>query len=149
MATAAALRAAILDPLVGWPVEVMDVPEWGGPITVRSPSKDDKDFWLGELTALADVQPEDDVDTRTRKFLSVPEAEHVKSHARLFVRVAFYRDEDGRGKRLLSDIDVGDVAATFGPIHERVVAKAIEIGKLNVDPIEDGKNVPAETQPSA
>ncbi|MEW4363828.1 phage tail assembly chaperone, partial [Burkholderia pseudomallei] len=41
------------------------------------------------------------------------------------------------------------VAAAFGPVHNRIVVKALEFGKLDVDPVEDAKKLSAEPQASA
>ncbi|WP_186145461.1 phage tail assembly chaperone [Burkholderia gladioli] len=145
----AAIRAAALDPLIGWKHEPVPVPEWGdAQVIVREPLQGDRGFWLEQLVAAAGVEPGDDEETRKAKFERVAPNLQLESQARLFVRVVFVQSDGGPARRAFGDDDVHAVAAVYGAVHDRLVAKAIELGNLAVDPIADGKNDSAETQVS-
>lgn len=142
------LRTAILNPLGGWRHEFVTMPEWGGKIVaVREPSLEDRAFWLDPLTAAAGVEPGDSEDAARQKYQKVRAEAHRSALARLFVRVLHVDTPDG-WRRMFVDEDVGLVESAYGVAHDRIVSKALELGKLNVDPVDDGKNSSAEIQAS-
>ncbi|SMG00332.1 phage tail assembly chaperone [Burkholderia singularis] len=142
------LRAAALNPLTGWRHEELQVPEWGGvTVAVREPTLDDRLFWVGPLNDAAAVADGDDEEAVRSKYRKVGVSAHTFANARLFVRVLFERTPAG-WRRLFADEDVPAVVTAFGAVHEQIVVKAIQLGKLDVDPVEDGKKPSAETQAS-
>ncbi|MGU7780531.1 phage tail assembly chaperone [Burkholderia sp. PU8-34] len=142
---AGALRAAILNPLAGWKHEFLEMPEWGGEtIAVREPLLGDRAFWLEPLRLAAGVEVGDDEETARAKYGKLSAEVHQMAYARLFVRVLF-TETPGGWKREFEDGDAEEVAAVYGVAHDRIVTKAIELGKLSVDPEEDGKKPSAET----
>lgn len=143
------LRAAVLNPLTGWRHELMSVPEWNNErIAVREPTVGDRMFWIEALRDIAGVTEDDDEAAVREKFKRASDDAHTQANARLFVRVVFGETPDG-WRRLFSDDDATAVAAAFGPVHNRIVVKALEFGKLDVDPVEDAKKPSAEPQASA
>lgn len=143
------LRAAVLNPLTGWRHELMSVPEWNNErIAVREPTVGDRMFWIEALRDIAGVTEDDDEAAVREKFTRASDDAHTQANARLFVRVVFGETPDG-WRRLFSDDDATAVAAAFGPVHNRIVVKALEFGKLDVDPVEDAKKPSAEPQTSA
>ncbi|KKL33987.1 tail assembly protein [Burkholderia contaminans FFH2055] len=148
-ATAAAvLRAAILNPLAGWRHEMVLMPEWGGvTVAVREPLLEDRAFWLEPLRLAAGVEPGDDEDTARAKYAGLGADVHKAAYARLFVRVLFVDTPDG-WQRQFEDDGVNAVARAFSATHERVINKALELARIDVDPDGDGKNPSAETPSS-
>ncbi|KKI72054.1 tail assembly protein [Burkholderia pseudomallei] len=143
------LRAAVLNPLTGWRHELMSVPEWSGErLAVREPTVGDRMFWIEALRDIAGVTEDDDEEAVREKFTRASDDAHTQANARLFVRVVFGETPDG-WRRLFSDDDATAVAEAFGPVHNRIVVKALEFGKLDVDPVEDAKKPSAEPQASA
>ncbi|ARK91062.1 phage tail assembly chaperone [Burkholderia pseudomallei] len=143
------LRAAVLNPLIGWRHELMSVPEWNNErIAVREPTVGDRMFWIEALRDIAGVTEGDDEMAVREKFTRASDDAHMQANARLFVRVVFGETLDG-WRRLFSDGDATAVATAFGPVHNRIVVKALEFGKLDVDPVEDAKKPSAEPQASA
>ncbi|MCS3393196.1 phage tail assembly chaperone [Burkholderia thailandensis] len=143
------LRAAVLNPLAGWRHELMSVPEWNNEkIAVREPTVGDRMFWIEALRDIAGVTEDDDETAVREKFTRASDDAHMQANARLFVRVVFGETPDG-WRRLFSDDDATAVAEAFGPVHNRIVVKALEFGKLDVDPVEDAKKPSAEPQASA
>ncbi|AJX30523.1 phage tail assembly chaperone [Burkholderia oklahomensis] len=143
------LRAAVLNPLTGWRHELMSVPEWNNErIAVREPTVGDRMFWIETLRDIAGVSEDDDETAVREKFTRASDDAHVQANARLFVRVVFGETPDG-WRRLFSDDDAAAVATAFGSVHNRIVVKALEFGKLDVDPVEDAKKPSAEPQASA
>lgn len=144
-AKAGALRAAILNPLAGWKHEFVPMPEWGDvTVAVREPLLGDRAFWLEPLRLAAGVEVDDDEETARAKYGKLSPEEHQMAYARLFVRVLFTETAAG-WSREFEDGDAKEVAAVYGIAHDRVVSKAIELGKLNVDPEAEGKKPSAET----
>lgn len=142
---AAALRAAILNPLAGWQHELIPMPEWGDQtIAVREPLLEDRAFWLEPLRLAAGVEPGDDEDTARAKYSQVGADVHKQAYARLFVRVLFVATSDG-WQRMFEDDDVNTVARAFSAAHDRVITKALALGRRDVDPDGDAKNPSAET----
>ncbi|KVL10760.1 phage tail assembly chaperone [Burkholderia ubonensis] len=142
------LRAAILNPLCGWRHEFVPMPEWGGQlVAVREPSLEDRAFWLDQLTAEAGVEPGDSEDAVRQKYRKVRAEAHRSAFARLFVRV-LHVDTPCGWRRMFVDEDADLVASAYGAAHDRIVNKALDLGKLNVDPVDDGKNSSAEIQAS-
>lgn len=143
--TAAALRAAILNPLAGWQHELVPMPEWGGEtVAVREPLLEDRAFWLEPLRLAAGVEPGDDEDAARAKYARVGADVHKQAYARLFVRVLFVATSDG-WQRQFEDDDVNAVARAFSAAHDRVITKALALSRRDVDPDGDGKNLSAET----
>ncbi|AIO66279.1 phage tail assembly chaperone family protein [Burkholderia oklahomensis] len=143
------LRAAALNPLTGWRHELMTVPEWNDEkIAVREPTVGDRMFWIEPLQDAARVTDEDDEPVAREKYERISAAAHSQASARMFVRVVFVKTSSG-WQRLFADEDVGAIATAYGAVHDRVVVKALELGKLDVDPVEDAKKPSAEPQASA
>ncbi|MDN7419520.1 phage tail assembly chaperone [Burkholderia dolosa] len=143
-----ALRAAILNPLAGWRHEFMPMPEWDGvTVAVREPLLEDRAFWLDPLREAAGVEPGDDEQTARAKYNRVSADAHKLAYARLFVRVLYVETADG-WRREFDDSDVRAVAEAYGAAHDRVIAKAIELGGLRADPEDAGKKPSAETPTS-
>ncbi|MBF3850279.1 phage tail protein, partial [Burkholderia pseudomallei] len=114
-------------------------------IAVREPTVGDRMFWIEALRDIAGVTEGDDETAVREKFTRASDDAHMQANARLFVRVVFGETPDG-WRRLFSDDDATAVAAAFGPVHNRIVVKALEFGKLDVDPVEDAKKPSAEPQ---
>lgn len=143
-----ALRAAILNPLVGWRHEFMPMPEWdGATVAVREPLLEDRAFWLDPLREAAGVEPDDDEQTAKAKYSRVSADAHKLAYARLFVRVLYVETAQG-WRREFDDSEAQAVAAAYGAAHDRVVMKAIELGGLAADREEAGKKPSAETPTS-
>ncbi|RQZ50928.1 phage tail assembly chaperone [Burkholderia sp. Bp9099] len=141
---AGALRAAILNPLAGWRHELLVMPEWNGEtVAVREPLLGDRAFWLEPLRLAAGVEVDDDEEAARAKYGNLSPEAHQMAYARLFVRVLFTETPDG-WKREFDDGDAEAVAAVYGVAHDRIVNKAIELGKLNIDPEAEGKKPSAE-----
>ncbi|WP_230082240.1 phage tail assembly chaperone [Burkholderia pseudomallei] len=104
--------------------------------------------WIEPLQDAARVTDEDDEPAAREKYERISAAAHSQASARLFVRVVFVKTSSS-WQRLFADEDVGAIVTAYGAVHDRVVVKALELGKLNVDPVEDGKKPSAEPQVSA
>ncbi|AMU17241.1 phage tail assembly chaperone [Burkholderia cenocepacia] len=142
---AGALRAAILNPLVGWRHEFVPMPEWGDvTVAVREPLLADRAFWLEPLRLAAGVEPGDDEAVAREKYERVRPDEHVLASARLFVRVLYVETAAG-WRREFEDADAQEIASAFGSAHERIVNKALELGNMTAGAEDDAKKASAET----
>jgi hypothetical protein len=142
--TGADVRAAILNPLTGWRHELVVVDEWGGAtIAVREPTVDDRLFWLEPLNEAAGVAQGDAEDDVRAKYAAISASGHRRADARLFARTVFHNAHGG-WRRVFGDFDVDEICTAFGRLHQRLVVKAVELGNLDVDPVDHGKNVSAE-----
>ncbi|MDR8069392.1 phage tail assembly chaperone [Burkholderia cenocepacia] len=142
---AGALRAAILNPLVGWRHEFVPMPEWGDvTVAVREPLLADRAFWLEPLRLAAGVEPGDDEAVAREKYERVRPDEHVLASARLFVRVLYVETAAG-WRREFEDPDAQEIASAFGSAHERIVSKALELGNMTAGAEDDAKKASAET----
>ncbi|KGB98693.1 phage tail assembly chaperone family protein [Burkholderia cepacia] len=140
-----ALRAAILNPLAGWRHEMVPMPEWGGvTVAVREPLLEDRAFWLEPLRLVAGVEPGDDEATAREKYARVSAEEHKLAYARLFVRVLYVETSAG-WRREFEDDEAKVVVTAYGPAHDRIVTKALELGNMKVDAEDDAKKASAET----
>ncbi|ARL36744.1 phage tail assembly chaperone [Burkholderia pseudomallei] len=140
-----ALRAAILNPLVGWRHEFVPMPEWGDvTVAVREPLLADRAFWLEPLRLAAGVEPGDDEAVAREKYERVRPDEHVLASARLFVRVLYVETAAG-WRREFEDADAQEIASAFGSAHERIVSKALELGNMTAGAEDDAKKASAET----
>ncbi|MBR7988012.1 phage tail assembly chaperone [Burkholderia cenocepacia] len=140
-----ALRAAILNPLIGWRHEMVQMPEWGDvTVAVREPLLADRAFWLEPLRLAAGVEPGDDEAVAREKYERVRPDEHVLASARLFVRVLYVETAAG-WRREFEDADAQEIASAFGSAHERIVNKALELGSMTAGAEDDAKKASAET----
>lgn len=123
------LRGRASDPLAGFQHEVVTVPEWeGAKVIVRAPSPGDHLFHIRAIWEAAGVNPGEDQDAIRAK-LDAPGVDYTRASASLLVRTLFEQTDAGT-MRVFGDEDVGIVVAAFGPVHGRLVAKAIELGNI-------------------
>ncbi|WP_110661504.1 phage tail assembly chaperone [Salinicola socius] len=127
------LRALALSPLAGYRHDTAPVEEWkGATVTLREPSAGDWTAWQAKLAELTgeDVTPDnvqslaDSVDGTDRTL-----------DATLLVRVLY----DDKGQRVFEDKDVAQLAAIYGPVHDRLLRRSMEIGGLTDAPLEQAE----------
>lgn len=124
------VRALAANPLAGFRHEPVTVPEWdGATVIIRAPSPGDHMFHVRAIWLAAGIDPGEDEATAKTK-LDAPATDYTGASAALLVRTLFEQNADGAVVRVFSDADVGQVAAAYGPVHARLVAKAIELGNL-------------------
>ncbi|MEC8919186.1 MAG: phage tail assembly chaperone [Pseudomonadota bacterium] len=124
------LRALALSPLAGFRHESIKVEEWkGATVTIREPSAGDWTAWQSKLAAITGEEVTQD---NVSELESGIDGNDRTLEATLFVRVLY----DADGKRVFSDEDVADVAAIYGPVHERLLRKAMELAGLTEEPLE-------------
>lgn len=142
------LKSLVLDPLRGGRHEDLEVPEWDGArVIVRAPSAGDYATWRMALREAASVVDTDTEDAARDKIL---QADMSIASARLLVRVLYQRIGKGDKAvvaRVLADADAPALAASWTPVHERLLEAAF---KLSGVPDEaTAKNSSAESPTSA
>ena len=140
--TTAGIRGKILDPLRNFKHEVVEVPEWdSAKVIVRGLSAGD---WLEyRRRALQQVEA-----ARIAAGLS-PQAEEGQSepaldifstplYAFVLARTLF----EPPGQRIFTDDDVPELTEAYSPVHDRLVAKALELSgvALETDPVDTAGN---------
>ena len=140
--TSTGIRDKILDPLRNFKHEVMEVPEWdSAKVIVRALSAGD---WLEyRRRALQQVEA-----ARIGAGLS-PQAEEGQSepaldifstplYAFVLARTLF----EPPGQRIFIDDDVPELTEAYSPVHDRLVAKALELSgvALETDPVDTAGN---------
>ena len=140
--TASGIRDKILDPLRNFKHEVMEVPEWdSAKVIVRALSAGD---WLEyRHRALQQVEA-----ARIAAGLS-PHAEEGQSdpaldifstplYAFVMARTLF----EPPGQRIFTDDDVPELTEAYSPVHDRLVARALELSgvALETDPVDTAGN---------
>ena len=140
--TTAGIRGKILDPLRNFKHEVMEVPEWdSAKVIVRALSAGD---WLEyRRRALQQVEA-----ARIAAGLS-PHAEEGQSdpaldifstplYAFVMARTLF----EPPGQRIFTDDDVPELTEAYSPVHDRLVARALELSgvALETDPVDTAGN---------
>lgn len=140
--TASSIRDKILDPLRNFKHEVMEVPEWdSAKVIVRALSAGD---WLEyRHRALQQVEA-----ARIAAGLS-PHAEEGQSdpaldifstplYAFVMARTLF----EPPGQRIFTDDDVPELTEAYSPVHDRLVARALELSgvALETDPVDTAGN---------
>lgn len=140
--SASGIRDKILDPLRNFKHEVMEVPEWdSAKVIVRALSAGD---WL-EYRHRAVQQVEA---ARIAAGLS-PHAEEGQSdpaldifstplYAFVMARTLF----EPPGQRIFTDDDVPELTEAYSPVHDRLVARALELSgvALETDPVDTAGN---------
>ena len=140
--TSADIRGKILDPLRNFKHEVVEVPEWdSAKVIVRALSAGD---WL-EYRRRAVQQVEA---ARIAAGLS-PQAEQGQSepaldifstplYAFVLARTLF----EPPGQRIFIDDDVPELTEAYSPVHDRLVARALELSgvALETDPVDTAGN---------
>ena len=140
--SASGIRDKILDPLRNFKHEVMEVPEWdSAKVIVRALSAGD---WLEyRRRALQQVEA-----ARIAAGLS-PQAEEGQSepaldifstplYAFVLARTLF----EPPGQRIFTDDDVPELTEAYSPVHDRLVARALELSgvALETDPVDTAGN---------
>ena len=140
--TSTGIRDKILDPLRNFKHEVMEVPEWdSAKVIVRALSAGD---WLEyRRRALQQVEA-----ARIAAGLS-PQAEEGQSepaldifstplYAFVLARTLF----EPPGQRIFTDDDVPELTEAYSPVHDRLVARALELSgvALETDPVDTAGN---------
>ena len=140
--SASGIRDKILDPLRNFKHEVMEVPEWdSAKVIVRALSAGD---WLEyRHRALQQVEA-----ARIAAGLS-PHAEEGQSdpaldifstplYAFVMARTLF----EPPGQRIFTDDDVPELTEAYSPVHDRLVARALELSgvALDTDPVDTAGN---------
>ena len=140
--TTAGIRGKILDPLRNFKHEVVEVPEWdSAKVIVRALSAGD---WLEyRHRALQQVEA-----ARIAAGLS-PHAEEGQSdpaldifstplYAFVMARTLF----EPPGQRIFTDDDVPELTEAYSPVHDRLVARALELSgvALETDPVDTAGN---------
>lgn len=140
--TSTGIRDKILDPLRNFKHEVMEVPEWdSAKVIVRALSAGD---WL-EYRRRAMQQVEA---ARIAAGLS-PQAVEGQSepaldifstplYAFVLARTLF----EPPGQRIFTDDDVPELTEAYSPVHDRLVARALELSgvALETDPVDTAGN---------
>lgn len=127
------LRALALSPLAGFRHEPVTVQEWqGATVTIREPSAGDWTTWQSKLAAMTGVEVTQD---NVGELESGIDGNDRTLEATLLVRVLY----DADGKRVFSDEDVAEVAAIYGPVHERLLRKAMDLAGLTQAPMEEAE----------
>ena len=140
--SASGIRDKILDPLRNFKHEVMEVPEWdSAKVIVRGLSAGD---WLEyRRRALQQVEA-----ARIAAGLS-PQAEEGQTdpaldifstplYAFVMARTLF----EPPGQRIFTDDDVPELTEAYSPVHDRLVARALELSgvALETDPVDTAGN---------
>jgi len=140
--TSTGIRDKILDPLRNFKHEVMEVPEWdSAKVIVRALSAGD---WLEyRRRALQQVEA-----ARIAAGLS-PQVEEGQSepaldifstplYAFVLARTLF----EPPGQRIFTDDDVPELTEAYSPVHDRLVARALELSgvALETDPVDTAGN---------
>ncbi|HEY4529385.1 MAG TPA: phage tail assembly chaperone [Luteimonas sp.] len=123
MAKQSNLRALATAPLAPFKHERVTVPEWeNAQLVVRALTAGD---WADYRTAIAKARQAAGAGDEEAPALPV---NVIPATALVLVRVLF----DDSGKRVLSDRDAADVAASFSEVHGRLVDKAFELSGIEL-----------------
>lgn len=133
MATKQGIRALATAPLAPFKHERVTVDEWeGAKLVVRQMTAGD---WIDYRAAIARAR--DAAGLEPGETSEVP-VNVIPATALVLVRTLF----DEAGKRVLTDRDADDVAASFSDVHGRLVDKAFELSGIsnNADPVAEAGN---------
>jgi len=132
MAKQSNIRALATDPLAPFKHERVTVPEWEGQtVVVRALTAGDWADYRAEIAKARRAAGADEPD-------ALP-VNVIPATALVLVRTLF----DDAGKRILSDRDAADVAASFSEVHGRLVDKAFELSGISLTKQgEDGEPAP-------
>lgn len=133
MAAKQGIRALATAPLAPFKHERVTVPEWeGAKLVVRQMTAGD---WIDYRAAIARAREAAGVEPGEAAEVPV---NVIPATALVLVRTLF----DESGKRVLSDRDADDVAASFSVVHGRLVDKAFELSGITAttDPVADAGN---------
>ena len=113
----------------GFRTKSFEVKEWGATVHVREPLHTDFYRYIKTIEQLK----EDKKLSEQEKDLA-----SIKAEARLFATILI--DENGDSLFDVSDdTDMADLVKNYGPIHTRIVNKAIELIDLKNDPIKEAE----------
>ncbi|UNK43450.1 phage tail assembly chaperone [Luteimonas sp. S4-F44] len=122
MAGKQGIRALATAPLAPFKHERVTVNEWGGAtLIVRQLTAGD---WIDYRAAI--VRAREAIGTRLDEVSELP-INVVPATALVLARTLF----DEEGKRILTDADADDVAASFSEVHGRLVDKAFELSGIS------------------
>ena len=140
--TTAGIRGKILDPLRNFKHEVVEVPEWdSAKVIVRALSAGD---WLeyrrravqqveaARIAAGLSPQAEEGQDETALDIFSTPLYAFVLARTLL----------EPPGQRIFTDDDVPELTEAYSPVHDRLVARALELSgvALETDPVDTAGN---------
>ncbi|MCP1652742.1 phage tail assembly chaperone [Pseudomonas nitroreducens] len=131
-----ALRATIADPWKNFRWESVTVPEWGGAqVRVRALTAAD---WLDYHALAQNLTPPPSPDPDAPP-PAVPQGTVHQLYVFVMVRSLF--SEDG-AERLLTDEQVPELVANYGPVYDRLAEKAFALSQVQAasDPVEDAGN---------
>lgn len=141
------LRTLAANPLAGFRHEALSVEEWeDARVIVRAPSPSDRLFHVRAIWEAAGVTPGDE-ELAVKQKLDAPATDYTRASAALLVRTLFLPTAEG-ARRVFTDAEVDRVAAAFGPVHARLVAKSIELGNLAEDEADVAKK-PSRKRPTS
>lgn len=131
------IRSKILDPLLNFKHEVIEIQEWDcAKVIVRALSAGD---WLeyrrravqqvetARLAAGLSAQVEDGQNEPNLDIFSTP------LYAFVLARTLF----ETTGLRIFNDDDVPELTEAYSPVHDRLVAKALELSGVALDAVVD------------
>ena len=127
------IRALATAPLTPFKHERVTVPEWeDAKLVVRQLTAGD---WVDYRSAIAQAREAAGIEPGEESDRPI---NVIKATALVLVRTLF----DEAGKRVLSDRDADDVAASFSDVHGRLVDKAFELSGISTtaDPVADAGN---------
>ncbi|KFF50456.1 hypothetical protein GY26_01840 [Gammaproteobacteria bacterium MFB021] len=124
------LRGLALSPLAGFRHETVKVDEWGGvSVVVREPSASD---WVAWQQKLAELTGQDVTHENASTLAANAESDSNYLDATFLVRLLY----DGTGARIFDDADADELASIFGPVHGRLLHRAMALGGLTDAPLE-------------
>ena len=113
----------------GFRTQSIDVKEWGVTVRVREPLHTDFYRYIKTIEQLKEDKKLSEYDK---------DVGSIRAEATLFASILI--DENGDCLFNISDdTDMSDLVKNYGPIHTRIVNKAIELIDLKNDPIEEAE----------
>lgn len=123
------LKQIITAKNAGFRTQSFNVTEWGITVTVREPLHTDFYRYIKTIELLNENEELSDSEKDLSK---------ITAEARLFATILIDKNGDCIFN-VSDDIDMADLVKSYGPIHTRIVNKAIELIDLKNDPIKEAE----------
>ncbi|AKJ41554.1 phage tail assembly chaperone [Pragia fontium] len=125
------IKSLAMSPMSGFRHEEVTVPEWGNgvKVIVREPSAGAWAKWNAELIKRTEETTEGGEDEIKKA------SDNIEMEVMLFISVLL----DQSGVPVFKDEDLESLIPYYGPIHTRLLNKAIKLASINKDTIGDAE----------
>ena len=113
------LRKLVLSPMAGFRTKTVTVPEWGVDVHLREPSGKAWVEWREVMVVDEDEKP------------TASQAAHRNMVADIILFTDVILDEEN--KPVFSDADRPEIEKFYGPVHNRLLKQALDLGSTQAD----------------